>query len=435
MSTETTPTSDAPVIDAKKNASFLIDPIVWAKRENKFHKGNILELKPDPTLNVRYRAGTTYLGVTIERDTLDIPSMKQGIIDGEGIHEPIMVSVRPNGDKVPLRGNRRTYAGQELAVDPSTPPALVEALTKRTPMLLICGLTAEQEQKLINDQDQKPFLRSELIRQVFGLRKQGWSFEKIAFFLWEQLGRFTSGGPKKLAEIRDVTDPALKKEKIRTWLRGTLDNYLLWGYDLGDAVRKCILLSEMKLDGILPTTAEQPYFLTTKASVKRIADLRAAKKADGDKWNGMIFMPGSEFAKVAEQFHNQDYGVVTAQTSESKKAKMMDRKSVVTFLESAASQTVKTTIKKILGEEVPDYSDRDTVAALFEMKVMLIEQYLPNLKPEFKQLMSTLFINPDTTDFQNLLEENLDETQRSTEVLEKPPEAAPHPDAEHFKLT
>jgi len=381
-----------------------VDPVKWNAKGNKVTFGNVCDLKPDPLLNIRFRGGSEVFGIKVERDSYDLPGMKQQIVDGGGILEPITVSVRKDNTMVPLRGNRRTFAGQELAADPTTSADLRKALTERTPMILLHGLTPDEEQRLVNDQTQKKFLRSEVIRYIFSLRKQGWGFDKIAANMWETLGQF-SGNAKKIAEIRDITDPTLKRDKIKTWLRGTLDNYILWGYDLGPVIQKIILQSEMAVDGLLPKNAEQPYFITTKNSQKRIGALKKAKEADGSKWTGMMFAEGSEFKKVADSFHAEDYGT-TAPTNKPPAVKMLDKKTLEGMKDSFSSRAVRAMIDRVLGAEVPDLTTRDEFAAVMEAKEMAVEQYLPRLRPEIAAIVRMCFVNPDPTDFQNFLASN-----------------------------
>lgn len=419
MTTPNTQTANVNLNDVK------VDPVAWAKRGNKIVFGNVAGLTPDPTMNIRHRAGTEAYGVKVEKDTYDLPGMKAGIVEMVGIQEPILVSVRKiavsiadqlaakaagkevpkeTEEMVPLRGNRRTFAGQELLADSTISADLRKALTERTPMILLYGLTREQESELIQDQTQKPFLRSEVIKHIFKLRQNKWTFDRIAMTMWETLGRF-SGNHKKLAEVRDIQDAGAKATKVKTWLRGTLDNYIIWGYDLGEFVRKCILLSEMKLDGSAPDTAEKPYFITTKDSQKRIGELKKAKELDGTKWNGVIPVEGSEFKKVLDKFHAADYGTKPTTTPTSG-PKMMQRKDLEGIKDSFSSQAVKAMIDRVLGNTVPNLSTADEFAGQMETKMMLVENYLPRLNPPVADVLRLVFVNPDATDFQAFLESN-----------------------------
>lgn len=401
MSATTTPTATVNV----DVLTAVPESIRWATKGNKIVFGNVNDLIVDPTLNIRFRAGSEIFGVTVEKDTYDIPGMKTGIVDGNGIREPIWVSVHKDNALVVIRGNRRTLAGQELANDPTTSEELRRILTKETPMLLFHGLTPEQERELINDQTQKPFLRSEVVRNIFDLRRAKWTFERIAMLHWETLGKF-SGNAKKVAEIRDLTDPTAKREKIKTWLRGTLDNYLIWGYDLGTFIQKCIMLSVMKTDGLLPPTSEQPYFNAEKNSQKRIGELKKAKDADGTKFNGQIPQEGSEFKKVLDKFHQEDYGTAPATTTTAG-PKMMKRTELEGIKDSFQSHAVRLMIDRVLGTESPDLIKRDEYSAMMETKELLVEQFLPRLKPEIAQILRLVFISPDPMDFQAFLEGNV----------------------------
>lgn len=402
-------------------AEFKSDPIAWAKRGNKIILGNVCDLKPDSALNIRFRTGSSVFGVAVEKDTYDLPSMKMDIVNGGGIQEPILVSVRADGTKVPLRGNRRTFAGQELATDDTTPAELRKHLTESTPMVLLSGLTPEQEEELIQDQTQKEFLRSEVVRHIFNLRKQGMGFELIANRLWPTLGKWT-GNYQKLAEVREITDPALKREKLKSWLRGTLDCYLLWAFGLGQWMQKQVMLSEMLLDGILPKNAEQPYFKTTKNSQKRVAALKKAKDADGAKFNGMMLIEGSEFKKQCDVFHQEDYGTANPGTKPSTK-KMLNRESVTSLKDAANSRAVRAILERVLGDQADDAQMRDESAAIYETKSQLVEQYLGGLTDEVKAIVSLCMVNPDPEDFVKFLIANQKPDAEMPEQGETPPAA------------
>lgn len=406
------------------------DPVKWAVKGNKISYGNVADLKPDPLLNIRHRIGTVVHGVTVTKDTYDIPQMKLDIVEMVGIQEPILVSVRKAGEMVPLRGNRRTYAGQELLTDVTISAELREALTKKTPMILLHGLSSTQERELIQDQSQKSFLHSEAVKHIFALRGEKKTFEEIAVRNWELLGKLR-GNAKKVAEIREIQDPNAKREKIKTWLRGTLDCYLIWGYDLGEFVRKCIIQSEMRLDGLIGENDEKPYFITTKKSQERIAALKKAREADGTKWNGTILVDGSEFKKVVEKFHAEDFGTTVSGSSNASGPKMMKRADLEGIKDTFSSRAVRAMIARVLGNDVPDLVDRDEFAAQMETKQMLVEQYLVRLKPEVAAVMRLVFNNPDANDFQEFLAVNC----TAPETIEEPTEAEPKADENgEFKL-
>lgn len=405
MSNPTTITVPSPTAEVLKE--FKHDAVNWAKRGNKITYGNVGDLKPDAVLNIRNKAGSQKFNITIVQDTYDLPGMRQQLVDGNGIQEPILVSLRVNGDKVPVRGNRRTFAGQELQADPTISAELRRNLTEFTPMIILSGLTLAQEQELVEDQTQKPFMRNEVVQHIFTLRKMGWTFERIAMLLWETLGRWT-GNARKVAEVREIADPGLKREKVKTWLRGQLDNYLIWGCDLGVWVQKQIVLSEMKLDGVLPvgTTenpVEQPYIIMTKNSQKRVQALKKAREADGSKFSPLMLLDGTEFKKLADALHAEDYGTVTPVAKATMK-KMADRKTVEGLRDTYQSEAVRSAFSLVLGEQVPEMQVNDDRTIIFETKLKLVEQYLPRLQPATAAIVRACMVNADPTDFQTLLE-------------------------------
>ncbi len=380
------------------------DAIKWGAKGNKVVMCSVMDLTFDPNLNIRFRQGSEIYGMKLEKDSYDIPGMRQQLTDGFGIREPITASLRKDGSKVVLRGNRRTVAGQEMANDPLTPDALRTVLLTQTPVILLTGLTEAQERELVNDQTTKRFLRSEVVRYIFSLRRQQWNFERIALLLWETLGQFT-GNTKKIAEIRDISDAGLKREKIRSWLRGSLDCYLIWGYDLGMLVQKTILLSEMQIDGLLTDNGEKPYFKATTASQDRIAALKKAKEADGSKWNGMTLIEGSEFKKVFDKFHDEDYGPKTESTTV-KATKMLGRGAIEGMAELFMSKVGRMLIQRILGKEQPELPTADEFCAMIETKMQLLESQLAGLNPNVAAIVRACLVNPDPEDFRRFLADN-----------------------------
>lgn len=403
--------------ETPNTADFKVNPVIWAKRENKIIYGNVDELNIDSSLiNIRFQAGTEVFGVQVKADTYDLDSICTQIREQGYIREPIWVSVRKDGTKWTIRGNRRTRGGKLLLTDATLSADLREALTKRTPMMLFHGLTPEQEAELVFDQDQKRFLRSEIARQVFNMRKSGKGFEAIALQYWEPLGeKFIK--PQTFAEVRAIADPNLKTAKIKSSYRGTVDCYLIWGYDLGSYMQKQIMLSEMRLDGLLTEADEQPYFFTTKNSQKRIAKLREARNADGAKFCGLMLVDGSEFKKVCDEYHKEDYGITPPKPKSEKK--MLGRDAIVSLKDAAQSRTQRAVFERILGDEAADMQVRDETAAILEAKLMLLDLHLPNLKPEVAEIVKSCLVNVNPLDFQKFLQVN------SNPVVTPEPEPTP----------
>lgn len=397
---------------------YKVNPVIWEKRENKLFLGNVDELTVDSELiNIRFQPGTEVFGVKVTSDTYDLDSLRPQVQQFGGIREPIWVSVRKDKSKWVVRGNRRTLVGKSLLADPTTSAELREALTKRTPMFLFHGLTPEQESELVYDQDQKRFLRSEIARQVYNERKKGKGYEEIVYPYWQTIGeKFIK--PQVVAEVRAINDPTLKLAKIKSSYRGTVDCYLLWAYDLGPWMQRQVMLSEMRLDGLLKEGDEQPYFLTTTNSQKRIGKFREAKNADGSKFSPLMLVEGTEFKKVADAYHEMDFGTKPVATAPVKKT--LGRDAIVTLKEGCQSRCQRAVLERVLGEEAKDVQIVDERSAIFETKLMLVDLHLASLKPEVAEIVKACMVNVNPMDFQKFLLAN---TVPAAPPVENPPTA------------
>lgn len=351
------------------------------KNSGKWQKLPISKLKVAFDLNIRFRKGQLTFGVNVEADTYDLATMKMQIIDAGCILEDIWVSERENGDLIVLRGNRRTIAGQELEVDPSTPESVRLAL-QSVPVRVFKNLTQEQEMELVEDQGQKAFLRSETVQHVWRLLGKGWGFERIAMTLFEVFGKF-SGNARKVAEIRAIPaeDVASRRTAIKKWLRGTLDEYIIPAYKLGSRVMKNTLLSEMHLDGILPPTAAKPEWYTTKNPQKRMAELEKAKKSDGATWNHHT--GGKEFNAVIEKFKAEDFPDPSKINPNATPAvKRLTVAELNSRAESSRSSVAKMAFRIATGATEDTFQIRDEFLSLIEAKEMLAMQYLTAVKDD-----------------------------------------------------
>jgi hypothetical protein len=122
-----------------------------------------------------------------------------------------------------------------------------------------------------------------------------------------------------------------------------------------------------------------------------------------------------------DKFHQEDYG--PSSDTKPRGPKMLDRKMIEQLRDSFQSRAVKAVIERILGAEVPDVQTRDDFTAVMESKEMLVDQYLPRLKPEIAAIVRLCLVNPNPVDFQQFLEANCvsEEVQpevQSTEVAE-----------------
>lgn len=367
------------------------------------------DLRVDSGLNVRMRQGSTVYGITVNKDGYDLPTIIGQILERGKILEPIWVSLRENGDRIPLRGNRRTLGGQAILADPNTPEEVRKEL-ENTRVLLFKGLTLEEEREKIMDQNTKPFARSEIIRYAWSLRQNGQSFERIAvdnFEMWGQFGR-NAATLSKLADIRNMPADKIdeRRKAIKTWLRGTVDEYVLPAYDLGPTVQKACLLSEMLLDGLLTDQDERPYFYTTRQPQKRMSLLGKAREKDGSKWSPHL--GGEAFNAQMLTFHNEDFPVDGQETPKPKPAKRPSIADLTIRRNVAKSSVARMAFSIAIGTVEEDFPTRDDSLSILESKESLFLQYGEsidaNATMNVRDLLTQIFLRDNVIDFKQMLE-------------------------------
>lgn len=265
---------------------------------------------------------------------------------------------------------------------------------------------------MVMDQNSKPFNRSEIIRYAWSLRQNGKSFDSIAvdnFEMWGQFGR-NARTVQKLAEIRAIpeTDIASRRKAIKTWLRGTVDEYVLPAYDLGPIVQKACILSEMQLDGLLTEQDEKPHFYTTRDPQSRMKALGQAKEKDGSKWSPHL--GGEAFNALIEEYHKKDFppaGTVVVTETTKKRPSIAELK---TRMNACKSSPARMAFSIAAGNEEKDFTERDDALSLIEAKETLFLQFAENLDlnatVNLRDVLTQIFLRDNVLDFKQLLEKH-----------------------------
>jgi hypothetical protein len=373
---------------------------------------SVNQLTVDPSLNVRMRKGSEVYGVKIQNDGYDLDTMIAQVLERGKILEAIHVSLRKDGTYVVLRGNRRTLAGQSLLSNPDLADDIRKELNA-TRVLVFKELTAEEEREKIMDQNSKSFSRSEMIRYAWSLRQQGQSFERIAvdnFEMWGQFGR-NARTLAKLADIRAIPagDIDTRRKAIKTWLRGTVDEYVIPAFDLGPVVQKACMLSEMELDGLLKGTDDKPYFYTTRDPQSRLKKLGQAREKDGSKWTHQL--GGENFNAQIEEYHKTDFptaGAATPAVETPKKRPSVAELKV--HMGTAQSSPARMAYSIAIGSTEPEFISRDQSVSLLEAKETLFLQFAETLKPDasvnLRDILTQIFLRDNILDFKQMLEKH-----------------------------
>jgi hypothetical protein len=256
-----------------------------AKRSS-LKKANIMSLKVDRLVNFR--------------DDYDVPSMKEEILQAGRILEPLHVI---DGSNILLKGNRRTLAAQELYSDPSCPADVKEALEK-VDVFYYSDLNEKEITEIVLDHgSQKGLTRVEVLKAVWRLQKQMYSERDIIIMLYQQLAHYT-GKTKKAAEAQNLAAGEAREKFLKTWLHGTVGDYMMPGGQMGEFVREQFILTDRAQDREL-TEAEKAAW-TLEVTRDRVKELRTAKNKDKETTGWDPEKGGELFNAKVQEFIAED---------------------------------------------------------------------------------------------------------------------------------
>lgn len=235
------------------------------------------------------------------RDDYDIPSMKEELVQAGRILEPLHI----RDDGVVLKGNRRTLSAQELVADPKCPQDLLKALST-VDVFVYSDLSQNEETELILDHgSQKPLTRVEIVKAVWRLQRQMYSERDIIILMYNQLARYT-GNTRKAYEAQSLAAGEEREKFLKSWLHGTVGNFIMAAGQMGDLVKEQFLLTDLAIDRALTEDEKKQVKFTT--SRDRINKLASAKKADKEKGGWDVVKGGESFNKLLEEFIAEDAG-------------------------------------------------------------------------------------------------------------------------------
>lgn len=238
------------------------------------------------------------------REELDVESMMDEIILQGRVIEPLHVQ---SETMYVLRGNRRLKAVQALLAKPDL-RADVKANIEKLDCIVYENLTPREILEIVFDHGQtKPLSRVEIVKSIWSLQRQMYDPVDIMILCYHNLARYTNSGSK--AHEAAALKGDARKEYLKKWLKGTLNQFLMLIYELGDFVQRQLWLQDTKGDRKLNEAEEKEFVMTV--SRERVAALMTAKKADEAKdGKGWTRADGGEHfnAKIRE-FVDKDSGI------------------------------------------------------------------------------------------------------------------------------
>lgn len=237
-----------------------------------------------------------------DKDNYDISEIKDSLLSIGRIMTPPIMEELPDGTLKVLQGNRRGRGVEAILTDPNISQEAKDQFAK-IDVIVYKGLTDTERLNLIVDHNTKGLNKTETVKTVLRLAKNGMDYVAIGHILYRQIARnFTRNPDQKLAEFEKLTGKERETE-LRSWFRGTVDQKILeCGMRMGDFVREQFLLQMQKEDG---KEVKQEMHLEGT----RINELRKARTADKDKgvWN-METASGPEFDALVAKFKAEDAG-------------------------------------------------------------------------------------------------------------------------------
>lgn len=245
------------------------------------------EIQINYDLNIMRFHGGTVEGVDV-KDDYDIGTLLNQVIAVGHFTTPIKVTKRAGADPLVFEGHRRLLTGRKIlglgvaGIAALTGDAVkaeeIVAAAAKMPAFIYDEIPDADLIYLVNDQNQQQFSDSGVVRYIWNLQEKGMPFVEIACLTYNQVARFTSNGPKKLAELRLKTDENQKRDLLKTWLKGTLDDEILKAGKLGPVVRQIFMQKFLFRDQL---TEKAPDIELNRAAIAKLAQ---AKAADGVNW-------------------------------------------------------------------------------------------------------------------------------------------------------
>lgn len=367
----------------------------------------------DP-LNFRFDGSNNELGL----NTTSLDELVETIKADRQILRHIVLNKEPDGTLNTLIGGRRVRSAKQIKADKDASAEVVKNMDA-IPAYVYEGLTDEQKLWIINDQDQKKFRFTELVKLIFLLFDKGLKWPEVAARVYRQYGDLT-GNHDKLNDLDTIrADKKLWEKKLKSWLRGAIDEVYGEAYRIGGPLQKIILTEAAEKDKLIITKKNAPKGTEPEklkpgptiyliGNQKRLDELRKAKETDvaaGD-WNA--FDGGPAFQEVVEKFRKEDYE--GAEKNQNPKA--LGREALKGLAQTAKSKLGANLLKLAAGDKDADgkeiaWKDADAELALFEAKKLRFLQNAPKFKEEVHKVLYMAFVADDFDQFKAWMAEQM----------------------------
>ena len=358
--------------------------------------------------NIRHAKGVD--GV----DTYQLSEMMDAIKLVGHIREAIVVE--EIGKELHVRrGFRRSKAAQLIVQDQTIAKELYDAMQKIPAIVYQGPLTDLQRLVLINDQDNKRFMFSELVTLIFKYFGQGLKWNQVAFAVYRQWAEAT-GKRDILNEVDTIQGDEAKRARINKWLQGSFQKVFGAAYNISPMCVTAIKREALEKDKLIKTIRNTPKTTDQSGIVEgpyvylmgqqsRLTALATAKLVDEGNNNWTIDQGGPEFKTLWEKFHAEDYlGTKLPPPPKSLSYSDLNELSV----KIAQSKAVKAAFEHASGKPSIQWSEMDRKVAGLEsreLKWLKVRELFPKDSPYLRAL-DLVFVH-DIDTFNLWLEENV----------------------------
>lgn len=240
---------------------------------------NPRDIRIDMSINPREAIGSA-------DSSYDVKGMRLQIEDTGYLKTPPGVERLPDGSLRVLDGFQRMLAIEDILNDPNAKQSLKDVLAEIR-CTVYEGLTSDERDAIVlNHGEQHPLTRIEVIKMIWK-HYQTMDFARLCVRFWQAMLPLSNAADREKLQndMKTLVSDVERKNRLTTFFRGTVNDYILGGLLLGPRVQTAIIETE---------AGRKPEFKTSR---KAIGDLTAAmnrdlskngRKADGkayEEWN------------------------------------------------------------------------------------------------------------------------------------------------------
>lgn len=362
-------------------------------------------IEVDP-LNFRFDGTNNELSLNLTSlDELE----EQVRADRQILRHIVLNRVTSTGVLTALVGGRRLRVAKRIKADKDAPADVLKAMDS-IPAYIYDDLDDEQKLFIINDQDQKKFRFTEVMKLIFMLFDKGLKWHEVAARTYRQYGDL-KGKATFINELDALAgDKKAWEKRLKTWLKGAFKECYETAFHIGAGIPTMLMLEAAEKDKLIITEANAPKgtdkaklkpgpYVYLDGNQKRLDELTKAKENDkaAGKWDA--FEGGPEFKALLEKFHKEDY---EGQTSV--QVKSISREKLKEVAKTAKSKLSEKLLNMAAGDKDVEWKNDDLTIALFEAKQLKFMQNSEMVKDEnIKKALYMALVCDDFEKFKEFL--------------------------------